>query len=143
MHHLTRAPIDLGALVAAVAGPERGGLASFLGTVRNHHEGRPVQGIEYTAYEPMAEAECQRIVGEAHARWPVRTALQHRLGALMVGDVAVLVVAAGAHREEAFSACRYIIEELKRRVPIWKRERYADGTEEWVDSTQEGVGRSP
>ncbi|MGQ0703817.1 MAG: molybdenum cofactor biosynthesis protein MoaE [Gemmatimonadales bacterium] len=140
MLHLTRAPIDLASVVASVAGRDRGGIATFLGLVRNHHQGRAVHGIEYTAYEPMAEAECERIVQEARTRWPVDLALAHRLGELAVGDVAVAVVAAGAHRDEAFAACRHVIEEVKRRVPIWKRERYADGTEEWVDPTTAGVG---
>jgi molybdopterin synthase catalytic subunit len=79
------------------------------------------------------------VVAEAMGRWPVRIALRHRLGDLEVGDVAVAIAAAGAHRDEAFAACRYVIEEVKRRVPIWKRERFADGTEEWVNPTS-GVG---
>ena len=78
-------------------------------------------------------------MGEAASRWPVAVALRHRLGALEIGDTAVGVAASGAHREEAFAACRYVIEEVKRRVPIWKRERYADGTEEWVDPTRVGA----
>ena len=135
--YLTRSPLDLTKLVATVAAPDRGGMASFLGLVRNRHQGRAVTGIEYSAYEPMAEAECDRIVAEALERWPVCLALLHRLGELEVGDAAVAVVAAGAHRDEAFAACRYVIEEVKRRAPIWKRERYADGTEEWVEPAQE------
>ena len=137
MPHLTRARLDLGDLLCEIAAPERGGVASFLGLVRDHHEGRGVKGIEYSAYEPMAESLCEAIVTEAQARWPVRVALRHRLGELVVGDTAVAVAVAGPHRDEAFAACRYVIEELKRRVPIWKRERYADGTEQWVDPTRE------
>lgn len=132
---LTRKPIDLAALVAAASAPERGGVATFLGLVRNHHEGRGVQRLEYSAYEPMADAEAARIVAEAQGRWPVRVALQHRLGTLKVGDAAVGVAAAGAHRDEAFEACRYVIEETKRRVPIWKKEFFADGAVCWVGST--------
>jgi molybdopterin synthase catalytic subunit len=134
---LTTAPISLDALCAGVAAPECGGLATFQGLVRNHHEGREVLGIEYSAYDEMAETVCASIVGEAETRWPVRIGLLHRVGELQVGDVAVAIVAAGAHRDEAFAACRYVIEEVKRRVPIWKRERFADGTEEWVES---GIG---
>ena len=130
--HLTEQPVDLGALVAAVQSPERGGIACFLGTVRNHHHGRDVLRLEYSAYAPMVEAECARIVAEAESRWNVAIALRHRLGQLEIGEVAVAVVAASAHREEAFVACRYVIEELKRRVPIWKREYFADGSVEWV-----------
>jgi molybdopterin synthase catalytic subunit len=84
----------------------------------------------------MAEAECGRIVTETLARWPVAVALRHRVGRLEVGDTAVGIAVAGAHRDEAFAACRHLIEEVKRRVPIWKREIYADGTEEWVDPTR-------
>jgi molybdopterin synthase catalytic subunit len=80
----------------------------------------------------MAEAECARIVAEAESRWQVAVALCHRIGQLEIGDAAVVVVAASAHRDEAFVACRHVIEELKRRVPIWKQEMYADGSVEWV-----------
>ena len=84
--------------------------------------------LEYSAYDAMAEAECARIVAETEARWPVTVALRHRIGALEVGDMAVAIAVAAAHRDEAFAACRHVIEEVKRRVPIWKREYYADGT---------------
>jgi molybdopterin synthase catalytic subunit len=138
---LTRQPIELGPLAATVAGADRGGIASFLGVVRDHHEGRRVLHLEYSAYEPMAEAESARIVAEAESRWPVRVALRHRLGDLRVGDVAVGIAAAGAHRGAAFDACRYVIEETKRRVPIWKKEFYADGTVVWVgDSAARRLG---
>ncbi len=123
-------------LIAEVQSPDRGGIASFLGTVRNHHGGRAVLRLEYTAYAPMVQTECALIVAEAEARWPVRIALRHRLGRLEIGDAAVAVVAASAHRDEAFVACRYVIEELKVRVPIWKREVYADGTVSWVEPSR-------
>jgi molybdopterin synthase catalytic subunit len=135
MSVLTGQPIDLALLVKAVTAPERGGIACFLGTVRDHHGGRQVLRLIYSAYGPMAEAECGRIVAEAEARWPVRVALRHRVGPLEVGETAVAIVAAGAHRDEAFAACRHIIEEVKRRVPIWKQEFYADGSVAWVDAT--------
>ena len=134
MGFLTRFPISLEALCREVAAPECGGIATFLGLVRNHHEGRVVLGIEYSAYDEMAESVTEAIIAEAKARWPVRIALLHRTGELEVGEVAVGIAAAGAHREEAFAACRYVIEEVKRRVPIWKRERYSDGTSDWVES---------
>jgi molybdopterin synthase catalytic subunit len=86
----------------------------------------------------MAEAECARIVAEAEERWECAVALVHRIGTLAVGDSAVAIAAASAHREEAFAACRYVIEEVKRRVPIWKREFFADGTVEWVGSGEGG-----
>jgi len=138
MASLTRQPIVVDPLIRAVSGPQRGGIAVFLGTVRDHHAGRVVTELEYTAYDSMAERICAIIMAEAEARWPVRVTLEHRLGTLRIGDAAVAVVAAGAHRDEAFAACRYVIEEVKHRVPIWKRERYADGTEAWVDPTAPG-----
>ena len=136
--HLTGDPLDLSALLASVQSPERGGVACFLGTVRNHHGGRDVLRLEYSAYAPMAEAECARIVAEAQERWGVVVAVRHRIGRLEIGDAAVAVAAAAAHRGEAFQACRHVIEELKRRVPIWKREYYADGTVAWVGSGAAG-----
>ncbi len=135
---LTREPIDIATLVAATAAPDRGGVATFLGLVRDHHEGRRVRRLEYSAYEPMAEAEAARIVAEAEGRWPVGIAFQHRLGTLEVGDTAVGVAAAGAHRDEAFEACRYVIEQTKRRVPIWKKEHFEDGSVAWVDGSAAG-----
>jgi molybdopterin synthase catalytic subunit len=136
--YLTEAPIETSALLAAVQSPERGGVACFLGTVRNHHGGREVLRLEYSAYAPMVEAECARIVAETEARWDVAIGLRHRIGSLAIGDTAVSVVAASAHRDAAFTACRYVIEELKLRVPIWKREYYADGTIEWVGTQNPG-----
>jgi molybdopterin synthase catalytic subunit len=141
MAFLSDRPIDPGALMRSVEDPQRGGITSFVGTVRNHHSGRAVLRLEYSAYAAMAEAECERIVTDAETRWPVRVALRHRIGRLAIGDVAVAIAVAGDHRDEAFSACRHVIEEVKRRVPIWKREFYEDGTEAWVDPTKpEGAG---
>jgi molybdopterin synthase catalytic subunit len=130
---LTPEPLDLAALIAEVSGPDRGGIATFLGLVRNHHEGRAVVRLEYSAYPPMAEAEGATILAEAAERWPVHVAARHRVGMLEVGHAAVAVAAAGSHRAEAFDACRYVIEELKRRVPIWKKEFLEDGTTTWVE----------
>lgn len=140
MAFLSPLPIRLEELVNQVIAPERGGVVTFLGLVRDHHQGRGVTGLSYSAYEPMAEATCNEIVVEAEARWPVRIALSHRVGTLSVGDMAVAIAVAGHHREEAFAACRHVIEELKRRVPIWKRETYADGTESWVDPSNQASG---
>jgi molybdopterin synthase catalytic subunit len=132
LSYLTTAALDLNELIGQVQSPERGGIACFLGAVRNHHQGRDVLGLDYHAYEAMVEAECARIVAEAETRWPVAVALRHRIGRLEIGHIAVAVVAAAAHREPAFAACRHVIEELKQRVPIWKQEQFADGTVEWV-----------
>lgn len=135
MVFLTDVPIDLAELLDTTQSPERGGIAVFLGLVRNHHDGRPVLRLEYSAYAPMAEAESARVVAEAASRWDAAIALRHRVGLLEVGEAAVAIVAASAHREAAFAACRFVIDEVKRRVPIWKREYYADGTVVWVDPT--------
>jgi molybdopterin synthase catalytic subunit len=133
MTFLSATPIDPTSLIGGVESPAHGGIASFLGQVRDHHGGRKVRRLEYSAYGPMAEEECARIVAEAKERWPVRVALLHRVGMLEIGDTAVAVAAAGAHRDEAFAACRFVIEEVKRRVPIWKKEFYQDGAVQWVD----------
>ena len=135
MGFLVEQAIDVRQVAARVATPERGGLVTFVGVVRNHHGGRPVVRLEYSAYGPMANAEFARIIDEAEGRWPVHVAAEHRIGTLEVGDAAVVVVAAAAHRDAAFDACRYVIDELKRRAPIWKREHYTDGTTGWVDPT--------
>jgi molybdopterin synthase catalytic subunit len=136
--HLSREPLDAALISASVVSADRGAVVSFVGVVRDHHAGRAVVRLEYSAYEPMAETECARIVAEAGERWPVTVAVEHRVGMLAVGDAAVVVAVAGAHREEAFEACRWAIEEVKRRVPIWKREEYADGSVAWVDPTAPG-----
>jgi molybdopterin synthase catalytic subunit len=142
MAYLTDEPIELAQLLAQVESPERGGVASFLGVVRNQHDGRPVLELRYSAYDAMAEAECARIVAEAEARWDVAVALRHRVGRLHVGQVAVAIAAAAGHRDEAFAACRYVIEEVKRRVPIWKQELYADGSVAWVNAANPESGES-
>ena len=135
--YLVDQPIDVAGLMASVAAANQGGVASFVGVVRNHHGGRAVVELEYSAYQPMANAAIRDIVTEAEGRWPVTVAVRHRLGRLAIGDAAVAVVVAGGHRAEVFEACRSVIEEIKRRVPVWKRERYADGSQAWVDPTAE------
>ena len=135
MGFLVAQPIEVRQVAARVVRPEHGGVVTFVGAVRNHHAGRSVVRLEYSAYGPMADAEFDRIIAEAEERWPARVAAEHRIGTLEVGDVAVVVVAAAPHRDAAFDASRYVIEELKRRVPIWKREHYTDGTASWVDPT--------
>lgn len=136
MKVLTEEPIRLDPLIDQVRAPDRGGIAIFLGLVRDHHQGRSVLGLDYSAYGPMAEQVTAEIVKEVEGGGSrAVVAVQHRIGALTVGDVAVAVVAASAHRGEAFEACRYVIEELKKRVPVWKREMYSDGSVAWVDPT--------
>lgn len=140
MPFLVETAIELDALVAAVSGPAHGAVVTFTGLVRNHHGGREVTALEYSAYHPMAEREMAAILADVMARDAVRVAAQHRIGALTIGAIAVAVAVGAAHRDEGFRVCRGVIDEIKRRVPIWKRERYADGSVAWVDPTApEGI----
>lgn len=116
-------------------GADHGAVALFVGAVRNWHRGQAVSGLTYSAYEPMAELVAAAVIGEAQAQWPVRVAALHRVGALAVGDVAIVVAVSAEHRGAAFAACAWLVDGIKARVPIWKRERYADGREVWVDPT--------
>lgn len=145
--YLVSEPLVVEPLLAAVARPDAGAAAVFLGTVRNGPEERRhggVTAIEYTAYAMMAEAECDRIVADARARWPgVGVVLRHRLGTIAVGEASVAVVVAAPHRTEAFTVCRHVIDEVKRRVPIWKREHHADGTATWVDPSGRVTATAP
>jgi molybdopterin synthase catalytic subunit len=139
MNHvaLVSEPIDVAALLARVSSPTVGAVASFLGTVRNVNDNRAVTGIEYSAYEEMAEREMRAIVSEAAAQVagvPPTIAIEHRLGELSLGDISVAIAVSHARRAPALDACRFVIEELKKRVPIWKREHYADGSRAWVDN---------
>ena len=126
-------PLDVGDVVKRVSGPDSGGLVTFVGAVRNASRGKEIEHLEYEAYPEMAVQELDRITEEAAARWPgTRVAVDHRTGHLEIGDIAVVVVAASPHRGEAFEACRYTIDTLKERVPIWKKEVATDGAY-WVD----------
>lgn len=129
---LTDSPLELGPLVEFVEGPEMGAVVTFSGNVRNHNRGREVGHLEYEAYRPMAEKEMRKIAREALDRWPGRIAIAHRLGRLEIGEASVLVAAACAHRGDAFDCCRYAIDTLKERVPIWKKEAWSDG-EVWIE----------
>jgi len=128
------APLDPERHRTELADPGSGGYASFEGWVRDHNEGRRVERLEYEAFEALAIKEGERIVADAVARFGVsRAACVHRVGSLDVGDLAVWVGVSSAHRGEAFAACRYIIDEVKHRVPIWKKEHYTDGDSGWVN----------
>ena len=130
---LSESPLDVGDVVARVAGPGMGGIVTFIGAVRDNARGREIRHLEYESYPAMAEREMEKISAEASERWPgTRVAIAHRAGHLAIGDLAVVVVAAAPHRGEAFSACRYAIDTLKETVPIWKKEVATDG-EYWVD----------
>lgn len=133
---LVERAIDPSSLIVEVSGTGFGAVSLFLGTVRETNDGRPVEGIDYTAYVAMAEAELARIVGEAEERFGVTSlVVEHRIGTLSLGEVSVAIAAAHAHRAQALDAVRHVIEEIKKRVPIWKLEHYADGSREWVDPT--------
>ena len=132
--------IDPAALIAEVASTASGATSVFIGTVRDVNEGRSVTGLEYTAYEAMALRELRAIIAEAGARVGTeRIAVEHRIGSLELGEASVVIAVSHPHRGEALDATRFIIEELKRRVPIWKRELYADGTREWVTAASSQV----
>lgn len=126
-------PLDTDALLREVADPRHGATAFFIGTVRSTNEGREVKAIEYTAYETMAEREMSAVLAEAEERNAgVVLVAEHRIGVLDVGEASIVIAAAHEHRGRALDALRYAIDEIKIRVPIWKREMYADGTESWV-----------
>ncbi len=131
---IVRDAIDPRALEAAVWSRSCGGVAMFLGVVRDlADDGRAVNGLSYEAHEAMALAEFATIAHEVSERWPgVRLGIVHRIGDLRVGEIAVAVCAAAPHRAEAFESARYAIDELKERAAIWKKEHYADGTGDWV-----------
>ncbi len=136
MGRLDPGQLSLAEAEAAVLAPSRGALVSFVGVARDtsvhHDEARRVVALEFEAYAPMALAELAQIEAEAASRWPgVGTWVAHRIGRLGIGEAAVIVAAAAPHRAEAFEACRYLIEELKKRLPIFKREHYEDGSS-WV-----------
>jgi molybdopterin synthase catalytic subunit len=129
-------PLDPAALLAEVARSANGAAVLFVGTVRDVNDGRAVTGIDYSAYDAMARTELAAVVREAGARFGVEDlVVEHRLGTLGLGEASVVIAAAHPHRAAAFDAARFVIEELKRRVPIWKREHYVDGTREWVNPT--------
>jgi molybdopterin synthase catalytic subunit len=126
--------IETRALSAALADPACGGYAAFEGWVRDNNEGEHVRHLEYEAFEALAVREGERIVAEAIARFGVvHAACVHRVGDLGVGELAVWVGVSAPHRDEAFRACRYIIDEVKHRVPIWKKEHYVSGDSGWVN----------
>jgi len=133
---VTRA-IDPAALIAKIASVGHGAISLFVGTVRDTSDGRAVTAIDYSAYTSMAESELEQIVAEAEDRFGVSALIvEHRIGLLSLGDVSVAIAAAHPHRAPALDCTRYVIEEIKKRVPIWKMEHYVDGTREWVDPTR-------
>jgi molybdopterin synthase catalytic subunit len=132
---LVTRPLDVAALVAEVAHPGTGATTLFVGTVRDQHEGRAVSGIDYEAYGPMALRELETILAEAAERFATdRIVVEHRLGTLAVTEASIAIAVAALRRVAALDAQRYVIEAVKARVPIFKREHYVDGTRAWVDN---------
>lgn len=132
---LSEDPLSLDAVVAAVRHPECGGVAVFLGQVRQHDHGGQVRTLDYSAHPQAAEAlerVCREVAGRTTGPGVLRIAAVHRVGHLVVGDTAVVVAVAAAHRGSALSACRDLIDALKETVPIWKHQTFADGSDEWV-----------
>jgi molybdopterin synthase catalytic subunit len=132
---ITKAPLDVQALTAEIAGAGTadGAIAAFLGLVREQNQGRRVSYLEYEAYEPLAVRALERILDEARESWPTaRLGVHHRIGRLELGEASVIIVAASPHRAEAFAACRYAIERVKQIVPIWKHEHF-EGGDVWLE----------
>lgn len=130
---LSDAPIDTTSLRRELEGDHVGAVVTFEGRVRDRNEGRAVRGLAYEAYADLAEAEGAKIIEETRTRFEIAQVLcVHRVGELALGELAVWVGVSAAHRDAAFAACRYVIDEIKSRVPIWKHERYVEGEAEWL-----------
>ena len=136
---LSETPFDTATLRAQLLDARVGGYASFEGWVRDHNDGRNVQGLRYEAYATLAQSEGDAVLAEAMAKFEILDAhCVHRTGELAIGELAVWVGVSAAHRDAAFAACRYVIDEVKSRVPIWKHERYADGDAGWLHPRRDG-----
>lgn len=139
MFRIITSPLDPRALQAALADARAGACVTFEGWVRDHNEGQSVRSLEYEAYVPLAEAEGARILAEARARFGLTGCVAaHRVGHLRIGELAVWVGVAAGHRGAAFDACRYVIDEAKARLPIWKKEHYASGPSAWINCATRG-----
>jgi molybdopterin synthase catalytic subunit len=138
---VTSEPISAASLAGGLTGPGQGAVVSFEGRVRDRNDGRPVRTLHYDAYEAMAADVLREIGLEAAERHgAAAVALAHRTGELRPGEVSVAVAAAAPHRDQAFAAARHAIEEIKKRLPIWKLESYEDGTQRWLDGTPPETG---
>ena len=131
--HITREPISMDAFLKEKPAASCGASVYFIGTVRNHQDGKSVKNLYYECYESMADKQITAVVDYVKRAYGAdRIRVLHRVGWLEVGDVAVMIEANSVHRQEAFAACRAVIEEIKKKVPIWKKEIDEDGTSEWV-----------
>jgi molybdopterin synthase catalytic subunit len=139
---LVESAIDAATLIRSVSGPDKGAVSLFLGTVREMNDGRPVAALRYSAYSEMASAQLARIAEEMKEQFGVTSAtIEHRLGFLDIGEISIGIAVAHEHRAPAIASVAYAMDEIKRRVPIWKEEEYTDGTKEWVDPTGAGAAR--
>ena len=137
--HLSSIPIDAAGLQQTLTDDRAGACVTFEGWVRNRNEGQPVQSLEYEAYAPLAEKEGERILAEAREKFPLLAAIAvHRVGHLPLGEMAVWVGVTAEHRDAAFAASRYIIDEAKARLPVWKKEHYASGATAWINCATRG-----
>ncbi len=134
MFRVTQKAINLQELVEYVTDPEAGAIATFIGTTRNNNEGRKVISLDYEAYPEMAEKELARLGEEAKIKWNIRRmAIVHRIGPVQITEPSVIIAVSAAHRSDAFEACRFAIEEIKKSIPIWKKEIF-EGGEVWIGS---------
>jgi molybdopterin synthase catalytic subunit len=134
---VTHSRIDIQMVLDSVTVPESGGIDVFIGTTRNLTGGRSVTSLSYEAYEPMALRMMSVLEQKAEARWPLnRITIVHRLGSVPLGEASVVVAVSAAHRDEAFEACRFLIDRLKEEVPIWKNEHFSDGSSAWGSSAR-------
>lgn len=144
MFKISASPLDPTALQAHLRDSRAGAAVTFEGWVRDHNDGQNVHALEYEAYVPLAEKEGDRILAEAREKFALlHAAGVHRVGRLALGDLAVWVGVTAAHRGAAFDACRYIIDEAKARLPIWKKEHYASGATQWINCATRGPGGDP
>jgi molybdopterin synthase catalytic subunit len=135
---LTDQPIDPTALRASMLSSKAGAYCSYEGWLRDHNEGKAVVALHYTGYAELAPAIAAQILNEAKEKFEVEAAIVHRIGELAVGDIAVWVGVTAHHRGDTFLACRYIIDNVKHRLPIWKKELYTDGSQTWIESNHCG-----
>lgn len=144
MFRLASEPLVPAELQRQLIDSHAGACVTFEGWVRDHNDGRSVRALDYEAYAELAEKEGARIIAEAKAKFEVRAIhCVHRVGSLAIGDLAVWVGVSAAHRGAAFDACRYVIDEAKARVPIWKKEHYASGASEWINCATRGDYADP
>ncbi len=134
MIKIVKIPIDIAEVIKSVSNPKAGAIDAFIGTTRDNFEGKPVLFLEYEAYEEMALFTIQKLVDEAFSKWNLcSVSLVHRVGRVDIGDVSIVIAVSSPHRNEAFEACRFLIDNVKKTVPIWKKEHF-EGKNTWVGS---------